>query len=114
VTIHPSTLRPNLDLRPIVPETLTWYQSSDNVKRGFCARCGGIIFSQAQPEDVTYVTAGITGGAAGSMVSTKHADRDLAVRKHFDSLTADQHRRDASATVGCHAYCIANRTSRRP
>src|SRR5882762_12018874 len=41
------------------------------------------------------------------MVSTKHDDRDLAVRKHFDSLTADQHRRDASATVGCHAYCIA-------
>lgn len=37
---------------------LTWFASSDGVRRGFCARCGGNLFWRAEPGEETYVTAG--------------------------------------------------------
>jgi hypothetical protein len=39
-------------------ETLSWFRSSPDVERGFCARCGGNLFWRAAPGDETYVTAG--------------------------------------------------------
>lgn len=47
-----------MDLCLVTSDTLEWFQSSENVQRGFCARCGGNIFWRAAPGDVTYVTVG--------------------------------------------------------
>lgn len=39
-------------------DTLSWFQSSTDVQRGFCARCGGNLFWRLDPGEETYVTAG--------------------------------------------------------
>jgi len=41
----------------LADETLRWYQA-DERRRGFCARCGGSLFWQADGETVISVTAG--------------------------------------------------------
>jgi hypothetical protein len=46
------------DLRLSASETLSWYQSSESVQRGFCSRCGGNLFWKAAPGVETYVTVG--------------------------------------------------------
>lgn len=47
------------DLDITVSESLTWFQSSESVQRGFCARCGGNLFWKAgNPGTEIYVTAG--------------------------------------------------------
>ena len=46
------------DLALVESETLAWFQSSAQVRRGFCGRCGGNLFWKADPGDETYVTAG--------------------------------------------------------
>ncbi|WP_374306030.1 GFA family protein [Methylocella sp.] len=46
------------DLALLASDTLSWFQSSGSVRRGFCARCGGNLFWRATPDDVVYVTAG--------------------------------------------------------
>ncbi|MFC3693167.1 GFA family protein [Chenggangzhangella methanolivorans] len=38
--------------------TLSWFQSSPEVRRGFRARCGGNLFWRQDPGDETYVTVG--------------------------------------------------------
>ncbi len=48
----------SVNLYLVTSDTLKWFQSSEKVQRGFCARCGGNIFWRAAPGDVTYVTAG--------------------------------------------------------
>ncbi len=37
---------------------LTWYQSSEQAKRGFCNRCGGNIFWKHENKDYTSIMAG--------------------------------------------------------
>ncbi|MBK3405302.1 GFA family protein [Methylorubrum populi] len=46
------------DLTLTSAETLAWFQSSENVQRGFCQRCGGNIFWKMQSGSETYVAAG--------------------------------------------------------
>lgn len=46
------------ELSVTVSETLSWFKSSESVKRGFCSRCGGNVFWIASPGEETYVTAG--------------------------------------------------------
>ena len=41
----------------LADETLRWYEA-DERRRGFCARCGGSLFWQADGETVISVTAG--------------------------------------------------------
>lgn len=50
-------------------ETLAWYKSSDDVNRGFCARCGGNLFWRAAPGDETYVTVGTLDRPTGLRLS---------------------------------------------
>lgn len=57
------------DLAIAPSETLTWFQSSDDVRRGFCARCGGNLFWRAAPGDETYVTAGTLDRPTGLRLS---------------------------------------------
>ena len=37
---------------------LAWFQSSPEVNRGFCSRCGGNLFWRQDPGDETYITVG--------------------------------------------------------
>lgn len=45
-------------LRFISDETLTWYRSSDEAERGFCARCGGNLFWRRFGSDMVSIMAG--------------------------------------------------------
>jgi hypothetical protein len=56
-------------LRIISDETLKWYQSSETVSRGFCARCGGNLFwKQADSGDI-YITAGTLDKPTGLRIA---------------------------------------------
>lgn len=58
----------------VVEGEVTWFQSSADVKRGFCARCGSSLFWQSEPGNRLYVTAGSidppTGLAVGEHIWT--------------------------------------------
>lgn len=45
--------------------TLAWFQSSPEVNRGFCSRCGGNLFWRQEPGDETYVTVGTLNAPTG-------------------------------------------------
>ncbi len=44
---------------------LTWYQSSDNARRGFCGTCGSSLFWHEDGTDHISVMAGTLDGATG-------------------------------------------------
>ena len=46
------------DFHLVGDKTLTWYPSSDGVRRGFCATCGSNLFWASEPGDEIYVTMG--------------------------------------------------------
>jgi len=54
-----------VDLKMQANETLRWYQSSENVQRGFCSRCGGNLFWRAAPGVETFVAAGTLNPPTG-------------------------------------------------
>lgn len=45
-----------------------WFQSSPDVKRGFCQTCGGSLFWQAEPGSRIHVTAGTLDPPTGLTV----------------------------------------------
>lgn len=46
-------------------ENLTWFQSSDEARRGFCRICGSTLFWKHQRDDFTAVLAGSLDGPTG-------------------------------------------------
>lgn len=46
------------DLDVLHDETLTWFQSSESVQRGFCRNCGGNLFWKQAGSSNIYITAG--------------------------------------------------------
>ena len=46
-------------------QTLQWYPSSDNAKRGFCNHCGSSLFWQLDGRDNISVMAGTIDGPTG-------------------------------------------------
>ena len=44
-------------------ENLTWYQSSEKVRRGFCSRCGSWLFWEPVRRDWTSVALGSLNGS---------------------------------------------------
>lgn len=46
------------DVTFLCEEGLTWYQSSDFAKRGFCAHCGSSLFYRLNDEDGIAIAAG--------------------------------------------------------
>ena len=52
-------------------ETLDWYPSSDNAKRGFCNRCGSSLFWQQYGTDTISITAGTLDKPTG-LITTKN------------------------------------------
>ena len=58
----------------LADETLRWYEA-DERRRGFCARCGGSLFWQADGETVISVTAGTLDQPTGlETVAHIHVD----------------------------------------
>lgn len=53
-----ATSTPDDALEMLNQETLSWYQSSAEAKRGFCARCGGNLFWKPMGEARTAISAG--------------------------------------------------------
>jgi len=56
-------------LRILSDESLTWFQSSAAVKRGFCNRCGGNLFWKQEGSSDTYITAGSLDQPTGLKIS---------------------------------------------
>lgn len=46
-------------------EALTWYASSEKVRRGFCARCGSWLFWEPVHHDWTSIALGAIDGPTG-------------------------------------------------
>jgi hypothetical protein len=57
------------NLRILTDESLTWFSSSENVKRGFCNRCGGNLFWKQDGSRDTYITAGSLDHPTGVKIS---------------------------------------------
>jgi len=56
-------------------ESLTWYASSDQAKRGFCDRCGASLFFKPNGSTHTGIAAGCLDGPTG-MTVTRHIYMD--------------------------------------
>ena len=52
-------------------DNLTWYQSSENAKRGFCKHCGSAMFWKKRQDDHVSVLAGSIDGPTGLKIG-KH------------------------------------------
>ena len=52
-------------------ETLTWYHSSSEAKRGFCNRCGASVFWRHKDDDGPAVSAGSLNSPTG-LKTAKH------------------------------------------
>ncbi|MEM6988047.1 MAG: GFA family protein [Pseudomonadota bacterium] len=55
-------------------DAITWYQSSDKVRRGFCSRCGSALFFDPLFHDWTAIAMGVfdepTGTTLGKHIFT--------------------------------------------
>lgn len=60
-------------------ENLTWYQSSEKVRRGFCSKCGCWLFWEPVFRDWTSVALGSLDGATGV-----HLQRHIFVANQGD------------------------------
>ena len=49
--------------------TLAWYQSSAEVRRGFCSQCGGNLFWKQSGTDKVYITAGALDPPTGLRIA---------------------------------------------
>ena len=68
------TTFPREALRLLKDETLAWYQSSENARRGFCSRCGSGVFWDPIGGERVDVTAGSLDQPTGL-----HADKHIWV-----------------------------------
>ncbi len=80
------------DLDITAADTLRWYASSANVKRGFCERCGGNLFWKDASGEVTYVTAGTLDRPTGLRMT---AHIFAGSRADYDDIDDDLPRSDA-------------------
>jgi hypothetical protein len=56
---------PKAAVRIAGAEHITWYRSSDNVRRGFCSTCGSWLFWEPLDRDWTSVALGSIEGPTG-------------------------------------------------
>lgn len=65
-------------------ENITWYRSSEKVRRGFCATCGAWLFWEPIFRDWTSVALGSLDGASGLAL-----ERHIFVAHKGDYYTID-------------------------
>ena len=66
-----ATQVPNDRFRITRDDTLAWYQSSPEARRGFCNRCGASLFWQMDAEGATSVGSGTIDGPTG-IITARH------------------------------------------
>ena len=69
-------------------ETLTWYASSAEAKRGFCSRCGGNLFWQHRDRDTVSVMAGTLDKPTGLVTIENIFVEDMSDYHTLPPLTA--------------------------
>jgi hypothetical protein len=79
-------------LRILSDESLTWFQSSAAVKRGFCNRCGGNLFWKQEGSSDTYITAGSLDQPTGLKIN---AHIFVASKSDFYDITDGLPQKDA-------------------
>ena len=52
-------------------ETLSWFQSSEKAKRGFCSKCGSALFWDHEDDETLAILAGSLDGPTG-LTLAKH------------------------------------------
>ena len=72
-------------------ETLTWYQSSDSAKRGFCNRCGGNLFWKPTGADTISVTAGTIDSPTGLITTDNIFVEDMSDYHDLPALSDGKH-----------------------
>ena len=92
------TTFPREALRLVKDETLTWFQSSNRARRGFCSRCGSGVFWDPIGEERMDVTAGSLDQPTGL-----RADRHIWVEFKGDyyDIGDDGLPRITSSEPGC-------------
>lgn len=69
---YAATNTPDETIRVTGEENLTWYQSSERARRGFCRHCGSALFWKDDRDDFTSILAGSLEKPTG-----------LAIAKHI-------------------------------
>jgi len=64
-----STDVPRADLRVQGADNITWYQSSDKVRRGFCSTCGSVLFWDPLERDWTGIAMGAFDKPTGTRLA---------------------------------------------
>lgn len=59
------------DFELVSQAELTWYPSSPEARRGFCARCGSTLFWEGTGRDYISIAAGTLDGATG-LTTARH------------------------------------------
>jgi hypothetical protein len=57
------------DFKLLAADELKWYESSDEARRGFCARCGSTLFWDGRGLDYLSIAAGSLDDASGLAVA---------------------------------------------
>jgi hypothetical protein len=57
------------DFRLLSEGELRWYQSSQQARRGFCARCGSTLFWEGEARDYLSIAAGTLDDSSGLIVA---------------------------------------------
>jgi hypothetical protein len=57
------------DFELLSDAALSWYQSSPEARRGFCARCGSTLFWEAVGRDYLSIAAGTLDDASGLSIA---------------------------------------------
>jgi hypothetical protein len=65
-------------------DTLHWYQSSRDAKRGFCARCGSSLFWEGDGEPLSSIAAGSLDEPTGLMLAVHSWTAEKADFWSFD------------------------------
>jgi hypothetical protein len=61
-TYMSATAANDRDLKIVSGDTLAWFRSSDEAKRGFCNACGSVLFWKGDGRDYTAIAAGSIDG----------------------------------------------------
>jgi hypothetical protein len=64
-----ATAAEDSDLALVTSDTLAWYESSPDSKRGFCSRCGSTLFWKGPGRTYTAIAAGTIDGKIGKKLA---------------------------------------------
>lgn len=64
-----ATAAPRAALRLVAADTLRWFESSPDARRGFCGRCGGNLFWEQKGADATSIFTGTLDDASGLSIA---------------------------------------------